>query len=227
MTSSKAFFLLARTDSSRLPGKVFLPLNDMTLMEWIVRQLEYFTDIPVFLLTSDREIDDELCHLASDLGCSVYRGSIDNVSERIAGAIRASGVDAFFRVNGDSPCIDVALIAQAAKLYDEGNYDFVSNLVTRTFPYGVSVELINSDSFSIAQASFRGSQLEHPTLYLYNELENFEYEAISMPEDNSDVRLTIDTLDDYIQFTERLKRHPDFFALSTQEKINLIRAADD
>lgn len=227
MSPSKAFFLLARTDSSRLPGKIFLPLNEVTLLELVVSQLKQLADIPVYLVTSDRTVDDELCHLASGLGCSVYRGSINNVSKRIVGAIEASGVDAFFRINGDSPCIDVALIEQAAKLYDGGSYDFVSNLVTRTYPYGVSVELINSASYCNIQPRFSGQQLEHPTQYLYDQLDDFDFAEIRSPEDNSDIRLTIDTLDDYIEFVERLRRHPDFFALSTQEKINLIRATDD
>lgn len=227
MSPSKAFFLLARTDSSRLPGKIFLPLNEVTLLELVVSQLKQLADIPVYLVTSDRTVDDELCHLASGLCCSVYRGSINNVSERIVGAIEASGVDAFFRINGDSPCIDVALIEQAAKLYDGGSYDFVSNLVTRTYPYGVSVELINSASYCNIQPRFSGQQLEHPTQYLYDQLDDFDFAEIRSPEDNSDIRLTIDTLDDYIEFVERLRRHPDFFALSTQEKINLIRATDD
>lgn len=226
-TSSKAFFLLARTDSSRLPGKVFLPLGKETLLELVVSQLKQFANIPVFLVTSDRAVDDELCHMASGLGCSLYRGSIDDVPERIVGAIEASGADAFFRINGDSPCIDVALIEQAAKLYDGGRYDFVSNLVTRTYPYGVSVELINSASYRKIQPGFSGQQLEHPTLYLYDQLDEFDFAEIRSAEDNSGIRLTIDTLEDYIEFVERLSRHPDFFALSTQEKINLIRATDD
>ena len=220
----KAFFVLARTDSSRLPAKAFLQLAGSTLLGCIIDQLKRHQNIPIIVLTSDQASDDELADFSLDQGCMVHRGSLHDVASRITGAIEAYDVDAFFRVNGDSPCIDYTLIKKAATLFDRGDYDFVSNLLKRSFPYGVAVELFSSHSYLQTQCKFETDHdKEHPTSFFYRNSEIFSVGGIEHEKDYSGYSLTVDTYDDYIYMRKLVRLEPRFLMLNLEEKIELIR----
>ena len=57
---NKAFFVIARTDSNRLPAKAFLELANTTVLGCILEQLQQHKNIPIVVLSSDRAVDNEL-----------------------------------------------------------------------------------------------------------------------------------------------------------------------
>lgn len=218
-----AFFILARMDSSRLPGKAFLRLGESTLLGSIIERLQFFKDFTPIVLTSDRKIDDCIETLARGLDCLCYRGEINDVAGRIAGAIDAFEVDAFFRINGDSPCLDEDLIKQAIQLFDSQSCDFISNIVHRSYPYGVAVELFSSAAFIKAQKKYTTlSEKEHPTIFFYNHLEDYKYLEFVNDIDLSCFSLTIDTLEDYVFFLKLLVEYPDFLDIDLTQKIKRL-----
>lgn len=221
-----AFFVFARVDSSRLPAKAFLRLGGSTVLGTILSKIKKIEGGVPIVLTSDRSIDDCIESYANSLGVESYRGSLSDVSMRIVGAIERFGVDAFFRVNGDSPCIDESLITTALEQFRTGKYDFVSNLVNRTFPYGVAVELFDARAYIAAQQNFITlDQREHATSYFYTNLTKYRYGEIKSERNFTKYGFTIDTLDDYLKFLAILEGIPDFLELDVETKIKRLEEA--
>ncbi len=80
--------LQARMSSSRLPGKVLLPLAGAPM---IVRQIERVRRARridrLVVATSDDPSDDELARTLAAAGVAVHRGPLDDVLARFIGAL--------------------------------------------------------------------------------------------------------------------------------------------
>jgi spore coat polysaccharide biosynthesis protein SpsF (cytidylyltransferase family) len=59
----KAIFITVRTDSTRLPKKCLLEINDKPTIEYVIDRMKV-TGYPVILCTTELENDDVLCDLA-------------------------------------------------------------------------------------------------------------------------------------------------------------------
>ena len=134
--------LQARTNSSRLPGKVLLPIKGVPLVVLAARRAAN-KGIDVVVATSKEESDDALVRVLQEYGISFYRGSLNNTLERIVGAL--SGFDdetRVFRLTADNVVPDGQLLEEIAKDFENRKLDYIcGNGVESGLPYGVSAEL--------------------------------------------------------------------------------------
>ena len=73
----------------------------------------------------------------------------------------------FSRINGDSPLLDPALVDLGLSI--RSDFKFVSNLFNRRSPYGVSLELINSEFYiSSVDKNEPCVDREHITKHIYS-----------------------------------------------------------
>jgi spore coat polysaccharide biosynthesis protein SpsF (cytidylyltransferase family) len=98
---------------------------------------------------------------ARDTECA--RGPLLDVAVRMLVAAQDARLDAFVRVNGDSPLLDQALVGRGAELMRLSGADLVTNVRPRTFPPGQSVEVVRTDALAGAL-----SDAEHVTGPLYD-----------------------------------------------------------
>ena len=101
-------------------------------------------DLTTILATSTDTADDPLAIYGSQLGIKVFRGSREDVMQRFSDVLSQYNCDAFFRVCGDSPLLQPFLFEEALKIYTLDNFDLVTNVFPRSFPSGMSVELIKT-----------------------------------------------------------------------------------
>ena len=74
----------ARMTSSRLPGKHLLKIFEKPVFQILIEQLKKSeTATSIILATTINKEDDILCEVAEELGIQIYRGSEDNVFERV------------------------------------------------------------------------------------------------------------------------------------------------
>lgn len=159
----------ARMASRRFPGKSLSLLLGVPVIERVIRQVQA-SRAPVVLATSEHPSDDPLADAGRALGVLVHRGPHDDVATRMLEAARAAGASTgFVRVSGDSPLLDPALIHRALDLWDQGDWDIVTNLRPRTFPRGQSVEVIRCDALAavLASRALALEDREHVTPGLY------------------------------------------------------------
>lgn len=198
--------IACRLDSQRLPGKVLKPVCGRPLLGYVIarcRQCPALADRLV-VATTRRPIDDPIEAFCRREGVGIYRGPAEDVAGRLLGCARRHGFDWFFRLNADSPFVDPALLNRAWQIAATGRYDFVTNLYPRSFPYGVSVELLRTDLFADAYRQMTALEhFEHATLFLYRGMDRLRYDNLARPgEDLSGLRLTVDTPDDLELFEQ-------------------------
>ncbi len=200
--------ILSRMDSKRLPCKALKTLGDKPLVHWPIDAITSLNKkISVILATSDRKIDSILENVAHEKNIDFFAGPLNNVSKRIATAASAFNLDFVFRINGDSPFISTELFGEAIDIIEQQNVDFVSNLYNRTYPYGVSCELIKVSTFKNLLAEFDEYEAEHATSYYYKNNSIIKYAEISQLENNySDLRWTVDTATDLEKLNSYLNK---------------------
>ncbi len=166
----------SRMTSERYPGKMLAPFFRKPVLAHVVQRLKKILINPdIILATSSESADDPLALYSQHLGLKVVRGSRDDVMERFIFSLKQYKCDAFFRVCGDSPLLLPFLFDKAASIYNNNNYDLVTNVFPRTFPVGMSVELIKAETFLDTQKKITNYQdREHITKYFYSHSKDFK-----------------------------------------------------
>ena len=101
----------ARMGSTRLPGKVLMPLAGKPVLWHIVHRLRRCRTLDaIAVATSTSPADDRIEEFALSEGIAVVRGSEDNVLARYALAAESLSADIILRVTGDAPLVDPALV---------------------------------------------------------------------------------------------------------------------
>ncbi len=199
--------ILARMDSRRLPGKVLVDIHGRSLLSYVAERVRRAPLASVIIATSSRAIDDPITTAAAALDIAVYRGSTEDVATRMLEAARNQRFDWFVRINADSPFFDPNLIAQGVECVVARELDFVTNLLPRTFPYGVALELVRTEIFAeLIERDKRLEAREHPMMAVYGQLNTITWENIADPSaepngETTKVRMTIDTPEDLTAFT--------------------------
>jgi spore coat polysaccharide biosynthesis protein SpsF len=134
----------ARVGSSRLPGKVLKTVRGRPLLQiQIERVLRSRLVDDVIVATTDNPNDDPIAALADRLGVGCYRGPEDDVLGRIVGLIKAHDVDLHVELIGDSPLTDPQIVDEIVGVFlkAKGNFDYVSNGTSLSYPSGMEVNV--------------------------------------------------------------------------------------
>lgn len=203
-----AAFVYVRSDSKRFPNKWKCVLGSYRLLEIVLKRTMSIDCIDLNVLTSNRHIDDEVADYCRANLFRVYRGDAFNLVKRTCQALEIINPDYFLRINGDSPLVSPTLINYALNNL-HGEIDIISNIITRTFPYGVSVELVNAKTYRDLSRKANQDELEHVTKHLYRHLADMNYKSIKQLNDNAGLSLTIDNPSDrskYMEITQDMDR---------------------
>ena len=181
-----AIILLARLDSKRLPNKALKDLQGRAVLGRVIDRLKKCKYINhIILATSDRKIDDPLEEFAKYENIDIFRGSIGNVADRCLQTCKKFDLDYFIRICGDSPFIDPAIIDEISQKFIENDCDIATNVFPRTYPAGISVEVISNAAMAkICQSTNDLKYLEHVTKYAYENPNDFN--IINVKANNDD-----------------------------------------
>ncbi|HEV7649575.1 MAG TPA: spore coat protein [Actinophytocola sp.] len=188
----------ARLSSTRLPGKVLRPLAGRSVLSWVIRAAAHTAEIgTVIVATSSAPDDDAVADEAARAGAEVVRGPLDDVLARYELAADSHPCDAVVRLTADCPLHDPSLIAQVAGVWlaDPGLH-YVSNVLVRTLPRGFDVELVRRDVLAEQYATATGVHREHVTSGIYTRPEVYRCAGVVSGQDDSDLRVTLDTEQD-------------------------------
>jgi spore coat polysaccharide biosynthesis protein SpsF len=222
--------ILSRFSSSRLPGKALMTINGKSILQYIVeRTAQVFDKKDIVLATSLDPSDDAIEAFAISAGIQCYRGSLANVAERFYNAGSGRGWDYAVRINGDNIFVDIPLLQEMKNIAETGQYDFVSNVKGRTYPKGMSIEILRLDHYNEVLEAIKNSKdyQEHVTLYMYdNDADcNYHYvKNLSLPE-AAGIQLALDTKDDFEMATNIIshfqKSHTEY---NLEEVFNLYQS---
>lgn len=189
-----------RMSSQRLPGKILQQLQGKPVIEWTLRTCQSVPGVDeTILATSNDSSDDPVADWADSTGIRCVRGDLDNVIGRFVAACEEVPSDVFFRVNADSPLINRSLFVRALDAHLAEEIDLVTNIMPRTYPPGLSVEALRTESFlQLAQSpDLTASDREHVTAYFYRNADRFRIRNLEGDHDISSAHLAIDTPEDF------------------------------
>ena len=141
--------LLCRTSSSRLPNKIFSEFYGASVLTHILLRLSKVVPISeIIVATSDHISDDEIETYCNRSHLQCFRGSLDNVIDRFYQCAVTYCLDYAVRINGDNVFVDGISLLQMLSIARTGSYDLITNVPGRTFPYGMSIEVIKSKALA-------------------------------------------------------------------------------
>jgi spore coat polysaccharide biosynthesis protein SpsF len=196
-----AFIIQARMKSSRLPGKVLLPLPFNTgkpIIQWIVDAIslsQYLGDI--IIATSKDQENDVLCRYCEANSISYYRGDEQDVLSRFVAIVKEKNYDAVVRLTADNPVVDINYLDQTLANHFEQNNDYTK---TEGLPTGMNFEIVSPASLLLTETEDTTDEdKEHVTSYIRNS-GKFKTETIVWEVNDrlKDKRLTIDYSSDYL-----------------------------
>ncbi len=189
----------ARMGSSRLPGKVLLPLNGRPVLEYVVRRSAAAARVEnVVVATSDHSEDDAIEEWCGKNSVDCVRGSSDDVLDRYILTEKLFPCENIVRITADCPLVDPGIIDAILALHEYAGTDYTSNEVPPTFPIGFDVEVVKTSILKrVDESASLKSHREHVTLYIREHVSDFSIANLESGLTEIGVRLTLDRSEDY------------------------------
>lgn len=191
--------LQARTTSSRLPGKVLLPVSGIPIAVLAARRAAN-NGREVIIATSREPADNALAALAVENGFRCFRGSLEDTLGRVVSALAGFSDDTpVVRLTADNVYPDGALLDEIEDEFTQRRLDYLScGGEGSGLPYGVSAEITRVGH--LRDAALRATDKydrEHVTPYIRRKFGHAcfdKYRALG----KEHYRCTVDCLDDYL-----------------------------
>ncbi len=208
----------ARMTSSRLPGKVLLPIGGIPVTEMMVQRLKRSKYLDaICIATTTNTNDDPLEALAKKLGVACFRGSESDVLGRVLGAAQSVGADIIVEEMADSPFVDPELVDRGIEEFFARDVDYVANCIKDTYAVGFEVQVFPTKVLAeVASLTDNIIDRTHVSYYMYTHPEKYRaYNWEAPPELVApQFRMTLDEELDYKAICAvadaLLPQHPDF-----------------
>lgn len=162
----------ARMASSRLPGKVMLPVTGAPLLQRMLERVRRNRSADEVVVATTRAPEDEaIVDLCQKLRVPVVRGHTTDCLQRHLDAARALAADAVVKIPSDCPMIDPAVIDRVLGTFraQAGAVDYVGNLNPGTWPDGNDVEVLTRAALERAgREADSPFDREHTTPYVWS-----------------------------------------------------------
>jgi spore coat polysaccharide biosynthesis protein SpsF (cytidylyltransferase family)/aryl-alcohol dehydrogenase-like predicted oxidoreductase len=196
---SSIVVLQARTNSSRLPAKVLLPIKEIPLVVLAAKRASN-TGRSVIIAISNERSDDGLADMLERYSLDFFRGKLENTLDRIVNSLENfDDQTVVFRLTADNVFPDGFLL-------DEMEAEFMSKDIQYLYcngeqsglPYGMSVEVTRlSHLREAAENATSIHEQEHVTPYIIKKHGAVFFEKYKNL-NRGHYRCTIDCLDDYL-----------------------------
>jgi spore coat polysaccharide biosynthesis protein SpsF len=225
----------ARMLSSRLPGKIMLPLEGRPLLQYQVERLRQSRHINELCVATVDSIDcDPIAKLCDEIGTHVVRGDENDVLSRFIKCADELKPDYIVRVTSDCPLIDPALVDKVIDEYFDGGWDFCAPDIPNSLPRGVDFEVFSADLlYQTDREATEKFQREHVAPFIYKQTDRFKCHWPKGGRGES-YRFCVDTPEDYYlvvklaaalrddetygweDVVDVLDAHPDWVAINAQ-----------
>lgn len=194
----------ARMSSTRLPGKVMLPLLGRPMLEHQLERLLRSKMInQLVIATSNHAEDLPIVDLCNKLGVNCFQGDLTDVLDRFYQVSLHFPVQHVVRLTADCPICDPEIIDALIEFYLAGHFDYASTALHPTFPDGLDAEIFRAELLKLAwQEAELPSQREHVTSFFYQQNERFCLGSYTDEIDRSAMRWTVDDADDFDFITQ-------------------------
>ena len=167
----------ARASSRRFKNKVMKLIYGKPLLWYVLQSVGKSKKIKkIVVATSNKKSDDKIVKFLIKNKIEVFRGSLPNVAKRLLEAAKIQKVKHFMRISADSPFIDYRIIDRSININKKSNYkyDLITNVFPRSYPSGMSVEIIKTNLLKKMLKFFSKFEKEHVTPFFYKNYNKFK-----------------------------------------------------
>lgn len=191
--------LQARMESTRLPGKVLMPICGKPMIELQISRIlqsKLINDLVVAI--PDTVENDVLSDYLETLNVLVFRGPHHNVYKRYVGTAKKYPSKSIIRLTADCPLIMPNLLDEMIDHFNSIEIDYLSNALTETFPDGLDIEIFKTKSlFRLQDFKLDQQEEEFVTMGIYRRPEIFLIEKFESKYFLGDERWTVDYPEDF------------------------------
>jgi spore coat polysaccharide biosynthesis protein SpsF len=210
MSEKVVIVVQARMSSTRLPGKVMMPILGKSLLARMIERLKMIRhEVLIVIAATENPGDDVLEQEAAELNVPFFRGNLNNLIDRHYQCAKKYNANVVLKIPSDCPLIDPRIVDEVLDFYfaNPGKYDYVSNLHPASWPDGNDVEIMTMDCLERAwKNAAPGMQQEHTTPYIWENPDKFSIGSVIWDKGldySMSHRFTIDYADDY-EFIKRI-----------------------
>ncbi|MGB1307438.1 MAG: cytidylyltransferase domain-containing protein [Oceanihabitans sp.] len=192
------FIITARMKSSRLKKKATLKIFDRELIAWMLDRAKLSTAVSnIVIATSTNPQDDVLEEIAKRESVDYYRGSEEDVIERLYEAAKKFDLDFFINITADCPLFGFDYFEEVISYYKKTNADLITStdLPHGFFIYGLKTNTLRQiiENKNIKDTEVWGS--------LFNK-EKFNVKELPVDKNliRENFRLTVDYPEDFTFF---------------------------
>lgn len=207
----------ARMGSNRLPGKVLKKINNKPIIKILIERLKLSKNIDnIVIATTKKRLDERIINFCKKNSLDYFRGSENDVLDRVTKASIKYKATHILQITGDNPLVDYKVVDYMIDYYFKNKFDYITNngfgdINKRKIPIGMDVQFFSAEKLKLIN-NFKLNKIyrEHPSLYFYkNRNKKFKIKNVPIPKKwvtNQNIRLTIDTKEDYDLITEIMKK---------------------
>ena len=196
--------------STRLPGKILLPLAGKSLLLRMYERVSLAKSAgEIVVALTNEELDDQLALLCQKNNIKIFRGSSFDLLDRHYKTSKEYGAEVVIKIPSDCPLIDPHVIDKVILYYinNRDKYDFVSNLHPPSYPDGNDVEIMSFKALENAWINAKKDfEREHTTPFIWENPDIFRIGNVVWERGldySMTHRFTIDYKEDY-EFIKRV-----------------------
>lgn len=161
-----AVIVQARMNSSRMPGKVLMPICGKPVLWHVVERARRISGAgKVVVATSVEMTDDPVAEWCSMHDVEVYRGPLDDVLRRYVDCADQMESEIVVRITGDCPIIDPEVSAEVLRTFSEAQSDYCT--LAQGYPDGLDTQVFRVSALQSAhQYADSAEEREHIGLFI-------------------------------------------------------------
>lgn len=187
-----------RLNSSRLPGKALMLLDNKPIIQWTLEAMKKVPSDEYYIAT-DKASEKELEKIATKCGWKVFAGSENNVLERFAQIAEITKARTVLRATGDNPFLFYEAAVESLEVLKKINCDYFT---FTGLPHGSGIEVYKGSALIQGNKTAENDfEKEHvgPTFYNHKDKYNVIFEPAPAKYDFPKLRTTVDTFADYLR----------------------------
>lgn len=222
----------ARMGSTRLPGKSMKKILGKPMLQLMIERVKNCNKIDeIVIATSKNKENDKIEELSKKLGVSYFRGSEEDVLDRVLKGAKSVNADIILESWGDCPLTDPLVLDDLIKYYLENNFDCVGTILPnfkKTYPLGISALIFSTKVLDeINKITHDPVDRENVSNYIYEHPEKYKLSPLPCPPELNfpNLRLVVDEQSDFdlikIIFENLYPSNPKF---NTKEIIKFLNS---
>ncbi len=200
------FVVVARSKSNRLPNKATLKIGDSSTLDHLFKRLKHFRIKNILFCTTKNKEDDKLIKIAKKNKIDCFRGSEENVLDRMMRPLYKIKPDMVVRITGDDILFDNSYHNIAMNFFLRKNLDYIDH---KKLLSGAETEIIDFNVLDFIFKNYENlDETEYLTNYIIDNKDFFNIGSAPVKKKHLvNTSMTIDTMDDYLYVKKFLNLH--------------------